>query len=815
MRSFRTGFLILALLTHWLACNTYAQQGKSGTTAPANLSNADAKKQADAIRSLEQQLATAFNLASPDPGDYIPCEFTVPQLLNLRPQPETALLSSADEAKLKDAVTAQTLAQSEAGVFPKSEAAEFIDRVSKTTLAGRSPGEALAKVISILQDVRSKNDNDAAVVDSVLQVAPPSVQDKLRPALLGEINGSDRWEKYQSLRPAVENFFADPKNAELERQFTTAEITTTKRSIQDMIDEKKKAASPAAPQAIVDSARVTISVFQRPLDIGCAMAILDWNTTRYAFGRSIADQYIAVQIVVRNLNANFEFLVHDAELAVDTDINGRHGRFFSGVDKRTVRTYTLSARDFNRRNLIVNFVQGIDTVLSAVTPIYGTTVKNASSVYHAFTTAVPDVWKDHDTDQLNLLNDAGFSASKTEQTVVPKSGSAMFVIFVESKPLEQAWWTQDCANVQILATSESKNGEAATGQAAGTEAETEMETKTTTQTDLSQLNPPPRAQQGVDVDGPRRVCIKQANDKGNLTSALGPDGKTTYYYVKPEGHRYKDWSAHAKDIFRELAFAVVAGTHVVQQVSTQPSVTKLDCPKDKAGDLDFDAATNGTLSCKLTGTNLGSVQTLRLRNAQDATDTKVVEGAVSISGDATSATAALPLAQIGVLEKPAYKAYTVTKDGVEADTGQAVNLALAPFFSADPDPKEIPLDKLSAKGAQAVTVKLTGFHLDKVTGVNLENSAKTIKMDTDKPLSNQSATGFSFTVTPQMIAKAKIPPATKPDDVKFGISLTPKDAANTTKIQLQGTGQITPPAAPAPAKKQPSTNPAGQKGAPK
>ena len=63
----------------------------------------------------------------------------------------------------------------------------------------------------------------------------------------------------------------------------------------------------------------------------------------------MADQYIAVQIVVRNLNPNLEFLVHDAELAVDTDLNGRHGSFFSGIDKMTVRGFSLASRNYGQK----------------------------------------------------------------------------------------------------------------------------------------------------------------------------------------------------------------------------------------------------------------------------------------------------------------------------------------------------------------------------------------------------------------------------------------------------------------------------------
>jgi hypothetical protein len=225
----------------------------------------------------------------------------------------------------------------------------------------------------------------------------------------------------------------------------------------------------------------------------------------------------------------------------------------------------------------------------------------------------------------------------------------------------------------------------------------------------------------------------------------------------------------------------------VEQKDTNPSLAKVDCKKDTKGDLDFSKAANGIFTCTITGSNLDKIASLRLRNAQDKTDTKTADG--KVNGDAVT----FQSAQLCALEKPAYDVFIETKDGAETGSGiPPVHFDVNPFLTDDPEPVQVPLDKLSGKGAVAVLVKLKGCHLDKVTGIHLE--AKDIKMDTTKPPANQSATGLSFDVTAEMLAKAKIPAGdySSTNPLGFAISLATKDAKNPlpTEKHLQGIGKV-------------------------
>jgi hypothetical protein len=455
-----------------------------------------------------------------------------------------------------------------------------------------------------------------------------------------------------------------------------------------------------------------VGAIARPPDIGCSMAILSWRGTLFAFGRTMADEFIVVQIVVRNLNPDKEFLVHDAEFAVDADINGRLGRYASGVDKLTARGFMLESRDYSPRGLALHVAQGVGSLLSGVSLVYSSAWKDAANVYSGgFMTALNGVLPDHNTEHLNLLNDEGFSSYRTERTVVPKSGTAEFVIFIPSKQFEEGWWVQDCAHQTIIKKTVNEK-DSKTDEKKGVNTDAKKDAKTDGKEEahcVGQFNSPspdPRCKAapniGVDVAAARLVCLDYYKDN----AALHKVDDAEMYYFEPKAVDYKEWSPNALALFRELSLSAIAGTHIQEEKDIKPSLTKVDCPVDDKGDLKFDSAQSGSISCTLTGTNLDKVQKLKLRNAQDATDNKTADAAVSTSGDSKTAKALLQLDQVGPLNAKAYKVYTVTKDGVEDGGTQILHLDLQPFLSEKPDPPEVDLAKLQAKDAQKVTITL-------------------------------------------------------------------------------------------------------------
>ena len=182
--------------------------------------------------------------------------------------------------------------------------------------------------------------------------------------------------------------------------------------------------------------------YNRPVDIGCAMTVYPWKETADNFGRRVADEFIAIQITVRNLNPNLEFLLHDAELAADANMSGL-SRFQSSHERRVVRNVGQVGQVTNPRNVTVRIMEGIGMVAGSATGFAPSGYALGYSVYSAgVVPAVKHVLPDMTQDQLNNVSDLAFTSAWASRIVVPKSGAITFVTFIPSIPLEQACWLQ-------------------------------------------------------------------------------------------------------------------------------------------------------------------------------------------------------------------------------------------------------------------------------------------------------------------------------------------------------------------------------------
>ena len=446
--------------------------------------------------------------------------------------------------------------------------------------------------------------------------------------------------------------------------------------------------------AIADAAHNAISAFAKPDDVACATTILPSRTMRYDFGQKVAEEYLGVQITVRNLNAEKEFLLHGADLAVDMDLSAPkplHSRFFSGVDKQNVRAYMLAARDYDTRSLVVHTAESLSTLIGSVAPIWGGAVTDASSVFAGgFLPALTHVYTDSHTEQLNQLNDVGFSASRNDRTFVPKSGSTQFVIFVPVRPLEQAWWTQKCVEAIPLGRSG-----------------------------------PLTSPTGLDIEVWRRICYDQLskNPAVNLpksqtapspalgTINAGPITDSLPYFI-PARVKYSKWTPTTYALLKELSFSIIAGTHVTLNSDTHPDISQLDCPHTGVGDVDFAAAKSGVLTCNLSGVNLDKVDHVTLRAA---TDTQTLDAAVKPANGGKVATIDLNVSALCPLQKTAYKIYTVTSNGIEDGGTQTIHLSQEPFLTDAPTPASI--------SSAPTTLSLKGCHLDQLQAIQLGDAS--------------------------------------------------------------------------------------------
>jgi hypothetical protein len=661
---------------------------------------------ADPPTTLPGKLADAINASTDDKTDYVPCFFTQQQLLKLRPKVDAIALGSGDAEALRSSVMAEALKPENASAFTSKkanrEAKDFAREIGNTAFEGRTRSQALSKMLEILglytERVLSEEEGK-----TLKETVKSEVERPENSALFPEEAKKKYLDKLQSVQ--ISGLTADEakeKITEPARESGVPEPGVSKVESVGKESSKELSAPPesiAAKENVANAARMSLANTGRPLDIGCSMSILSYETMRKAFGETMADEYIGVQIVVRNVNPDKEFLVQSADFKVDDDINGRLSNYYAGVDKTTARGYMLASRELGKRNLMLNTAEGIGSILSAAVPFTGPFVKQFSGVYNSgFIAGLTKVFPDHNTDQLKLIDDEGFSNSRTDRTVVPKSGTAEFVIFISSKQFEEGWWVQDCAERIIIKGSSGSNKTAAS--CIGNYNQMILDPKCMAP-DIS-----------VDLDAARRVCLEE--NKGNSHIVSGNDEAPDLTYFTPKKAEYKDWSPQAVAIFRELSLAVVAGTHVNEDAGSAPSLTKIDCGKfvDEKGDVKLDAAENGVISCQLVGTNIDKVAQLKLRNSKDATDTTTADGTVTTSGQSKSGTASFQEAKLCALNAPEYKVYAVTSDGVESGGDQFLHFNDQPCLSADPSPAQVDL-------ANAEQVTLTGNRLDKVSRVCL------------------------------------------------------------------------------------------------
>jgi hypothetical protein len=753
-----------------------ARSKASSQSASKTPSPDDKAKKDDPPATFPGKLVDAVNSAAGDKSDYIPCFFTRQQLLDLRPEPASAVLSTAQAEVLRASVIKEALDPSNANAFEKGKAQEFAEQIGESVLEGLTQSQATSKILKLLGEATQT------------QIAGIKDNTKLAEVVVdtyGEgITPQNRQSRVDTAKQAADSAVDTPaKVAAISKALDGSLNTATVKNLTDKLSGTGDAA--ASKNNVAQATIQAISAVGRPLDIGCSMSILSYETTRKAFGETMADEYIGVQIVVRNVNPDREFLVQSAEFKVDDDINGRLGRYYSGVDKMTAREYMLASRELGKRNLMISVAQGVGTILSATVPFTGPFVKQFSGVYNGgFTSALTTIFPDHNTEQLKLIDDEGFSNSRTDRTVVPKSGTAEFVIFVSSREFEEGWWTDDCAERIAIQNAPPKMSAKDQARCIGTFNLGSPNGKCVT------------PEIGIDINAARRVCLAEHKD---ASIVLPEDDNPGLAYFKPKSVGYRHWSPQALALFRELSLTVVAGTHVSEESDNTPALTKIDCPVDEKGDVKLESAKDGSIACTLTGTNLDKVAQLKLRNSQDATDTTTADGSVGTSGDSKSAKASFAVDDLGALAGSAYKVYTVTSAGTEAGGAQLLHFdPSTPVLSAGPTPTEVDLGSLQAKDAAKVSIKFKGYHLDKLGAIRLSKSS------TDT--TSLSVSDIDLSVGPSPAANA-VTVSLGPDDIKgkipasdftekkleLSISLLPSSAPNSPIATIQklfGTGVI-------------------------
>jgi hypothetical protein len=157
--------------------------------------------------------------------------------------------------------------------------------------------------------------------------------------------------------------------------------------------------------------------------ITCSQSLLSRNEAADIFGKRVANTYLVVQVDVRNLSDDFQFLLHDVRLTYDAQA-------VAGREKRLVRGVSEKGQALDVRNLAVRTIQGSGSVLGGISVLSfaSTAFKDAANIYQGpFAGAIQNIFPDFTIGQLNRLNDMAFGV---QTIVIPKRSSVAFVSFL-------------------------------------------------------------------------------------------------------------------------------------------------------------------------------------------------------------------------------------------------------------------------------------------------------------------------------------------------------------------------------------------------
>ncbi|MDE3106206.1 MAG: hypothetical protein KGK08_13635 [Acidobacteriota bacterium] len=739
-------FIAPTILVALTAASTCAA---ASTTKPPKVTTPSAQAPAskpDPTNLKLRLVAASLDTTSKASGDYVPCEFTREQLRDLQFSPYSLKLTGDESEELKQRIIAAAVSDQYKDALTEPATQKFLELIEVQSFNGKTQSQ----VIQIVLNDLDKADTDRAVNDKRAQAFDDE-------ASKSYINHTNLF--------AQGLFHAKTSSAEGAPKPVASALTVSAPNLS------------AQKAALVDTARSGVANLLRPLDVGCSMSILDYNETKRAYGRLVANEYMAVQVVVRNLNRDQEFQLHDVEFAVDIDPSGRHPRFYSGRDKLIVRSFSVAQENFDPRNLTVHSLQALGAMLNAIVPIFGGSYADAIGVFTGGAIpGVDKVWKDSTTDQLNLLNDTGFSSSSSSRTVVPKSGVTVFVTFIPHRPFDAGWWTQACAQNTYL----------------GSINKTRV---TPDDTDQSSV--------GLDVDRALEVCTDKRTDEDNKAIADSQDSSGTAtgddqiqpippktrtvgsdIFANPTVTTFSKWSGTTLSLFRDLAHVAIAGTHVTDEQLLRTSLASLDCdPLDSSGDVLLNG--KAAITCKLKGANLGTVAKVRLRSSADPSQT-VDSSFVMTPGDPTSGTASFDQKSltagatysVSIIDKTDIESGTSTGDLKVADAATVTGInpsTLDPTKMASPQP--VAMEGTNLRDVSSVILtSADGTVHDEFTPTSATDTTLQIQLSSTSPVATVDTSKSSVSFNISLISQTKSVAATEKVTLTISEGVPPKKA---------------------------------------
>lgn len=162
--------------------------------------------------------------------------------------------------------------------------------------------------------------------------------------------------------------------------------------------------------------------------VSCSQSLLNWSETKNVYGRPIAGQYIAVEVTVRNLDPDHEFLLHQVQLAMDAarDVPGRS--WVEARGKRVARGVLERGQETSFRNSTIRILELVGATASSAALVASADFANGTQIFNGgFLPGIRHALPDLIIRQLNRFDDTAFDSGSI---LVPKRGAISFVTFV-------------------------------------------------------------------------------------------------------------------------------------------------------------------------------------------------------------------------------------------------------------------------------------------------------------------------------------------------------------------------------------------------
>jgi hypothetical protein len=105
--------------------------------------------QASTAQKLKQALAnSALNPPNSQLGDYVQCEFTLSELLDLHVSPYASTLSGAESEQLKRQIIAEALSDDYKDALTAGATTAFVNQIGKEDFSGKTQSQALVTIIN-------------------------------------------------------------------------------------------------------------------------------------------------------------------------------------------------------------------------------------------------------------------------------------------------------------------------------------------------------------------------------------------------------------------------------------------------------------------------------------------------------------------------------------------------------------------------------------------------------------------------------------------------------------------------------------------